>query len=259
MSGPPPHKRLANYSETLWPKRVCEDTANTITAPTEGNWNNIESVVIGRASPLMYAQHLDCRLDNTMSHGSCKIIGDTCGVVDLTCKTMTEELFGKVKFLYDQILVFPTIKSIAEHKLVCIEREGRAADPESDGEDIEDPPLHPAFEKTELLLVETHFRRLFHAYQVALNIGLYNAIGKNFMVAVGQYADLCLEATTSPFMYLTSTATAGPQPGALVIKWKLPPKQLRSTRQAMPSSRGKDMQTVSFMTHTQPSMLQSLR
>ena len=28
----------------------------------------------------MYAQHLDCKLDNTMCHGSCQITGDACGV-----------------------------------------------------------------------------------------------------------------------------------------------------------------------------------
>ena len=81
--------------------------------------------------------------------------------------------------------------------------------------------------------VKLYFTELFDAYKVALIIGLYNAVGKNFIVSVGRYAKLCLGArATSPFLCLQHTSTSSPQPGALYVNWKLPAKELRSNKAA---------------------------
>ena len=76
-------------------------------------------------------------------------------------------------------------------------------DPESgsDGEDISDPPIYSAFTTTELPVVKFLFAKLFSAYQVARPVGLYTAVGKEFMRALGEYSNLCLTTTTiSPFL-----------------------------------------------------------
>lgn len=111
-----------------------------------------------------------------------------------------------------------------------MEREGRDAESGSDGEDICDPPIRPAFNTTdELPLVKYMFTKVFTAYRSAMSIGLYNAVGKEFMRTLGDYSNLCLiNPITSPFLFLASTSTGFPQPGALYVTWELPPRVLRS-------------------------------
>lgn len=138
-----------------------------------------------------------------------------------------------MKFLYEQGHALPNMERPGDHRILCREREGRRAEPESDGEDISDPPICPSFSEEELVIVRHTFKALFEKYTLVKAIGLYNAAGKLFVDALGYYANLCVTATAdadeSPFMFLHSTSTGSLQPGALYLKWKLPAKALRSS------------------------------
>ena len=97
------------------------------------------------------------------------------------------------------------MRNVSDHQIVWVEKEGRDAESGSDGEDICDPPICPAFNTTdELPLVKYMFTKVFTAYRWAMSIGLYNAVGKEFMRTLGDYSNLCLiNPITSPFLART--------------------------------------------------------
>jgi hypothetical protein len=168
--------------------------------------------------------------DLSLALGTFKINNSKCEV-NLPCRPVQKELFIKAKFLYEQVLAFPNMKESTDYMIICHGRAARLAEPESDGEDIPDPGCIPAFNDEELVAVRIHFRNLFDAYTRAMDIGLYNCVGKYFLDAVGQYVDLCtrLDSTTpSHFLYTHNTSTGSPQPGALYIKWSLQSKGVKT-------------------------------
>ena len=130
------------------------------------------------------------------------------------------------------------MKRDTDHIITSYARAARQADPESDGEDIPDPAILPAFNDVELVVVRVFFKKLFNAYERAMAIGLYNCVGKEFLDAAGEYVDLCTRLdvtprTSSQFLYLHNTSTGAPQPGAAYINWSLPKRELKSTSSAV--------------------------
>ena len=126
------------------------------------------------------------------------------------------------------------MKRYTDHIIKSYARAACQADPESDGEDIPDPAILPAFNDVELVVVKFLF---FNAYERTMAIGLYNCVGKEFLDAAGEYVDLCTRLdvtprTSSQFLYLHNTSTGAPQPGAAYINWSLPKRELKSTSSA---------------------------
>ena len=134
--------------------------------------------------------------------------------------------------MYEQAPAIPHMKNLRDHVIKCVEREGREAESGSDGEEIHDLPIRPVFDKVELGVVRHMFAGLFDANECAKGVGFYNAVGKRFVRALGDYANLSVttDATALPthFFFLESTSKGPPQPGALYLTWKLP-KELRSS------------------------------
>ena len=133
---------------------------------------------------LEYVQHPDCEFTIIMCHHCFQIksTSSTSMDVQLVCKQISDTQRAKVKFLYERVPALPTMRNVPDHQIVCVEREGRDAESGSDGEDICDPPIRPAFNTTdELPLVKYMFTKVFTAYRSAMSIGLYNAVGKEFM------------------------------------------------------------------------------
>lgn len=54
-----------------------------------------------------------------------------------------------------------------------------------------------------------------------MQVGSYNAVGKTFMCAIGNYADLCCSDADQHRYFNTDTSTGHVQPGAFFLKWKL--------------------------------------
>lgn len=215
-------KRSRSYSESIWPKRVKKEEANTLVAMKEGVWETVEYVTI-MEEKYKYMEHKECNYDLSLAHGTFEI---NCGnwEVNLPCRPVQQELFVRAKLLYEQVLSLPNMKESTDHTITCHSRAARQAEPDSDGEDIPDPAIIPAFSDKELGIVNLFFRKLFNAYQRAMQIGLYNCVGKNFLDVVGSYVDLCtcLDVTKpSCFLFIHNTSTGSPQPGALYIKWSL--------------------------------------
>ena len=77
-------KRTRNYSETLWPKRVKAEEANTLFAMIEGAWDTIESVTIW-GKKYEYMQHHECNYDLTLCNSTFKIKSNNYKV-NLACR-----------------------------------------------------------------------------------------------------------------------------------------------------------------------------
>ena len=230
--------RTRNCSETLWPKRVKVAEANTIFSVEEGVWDTIEAVNIC-GETYQYIQHQECDHDLLLSNGTFKIKSKDYDV-NLACRPVQRELFLKAKFLYEQVIALPDMDRDTDHEITSYARAARQAEPESDGEDIHDPAIVPAFDEVELVVVKIFFKKLFNAYERAMAIGLYNCVGKEFLDAAGEYVDLCTRVdvtprTSSQFLYLHNTSTGGPQPGAAYINWSVPKREKSggSTRNIM--------------------------
>ena len=65
-----------------------------------------------------------------------------------------------------------------------------------------------------------------------MKIGLFNAVGKEFLDSAWEYMDLCQSslANSSKFKYFHNTSKGESQPGAMFVKWSPPPppRDLRS-------------------------------
>ena len=226
----PTRKRKTNYSETMWPKRVKEEEANVISAQREGLWASVESVTIS-GKQLEYREQKDCEY-NLILCNSLFEITSAQGTATLACKPLREELFLKAKFLYEEVLAFSNMEKATDYTLRTYARKARPAEPDSEDEDIPEPAIVPAFDETELVIVNSIFKHLFTAYERALVLGLFNCVGKAFVDALGEYADLCtrLDVTSATqFLYLHSTAKGPPQPVATIMKWSLPKRVTANT------------------------------
>ena len=163
---------------------------------------------------LKYVQHPNCKFIIIMCHHCFQIKSTSSTSIDvqLVCKQISGTQRARVKFLYEQVPALPTMKNVWDHQIVCVERQGRDPESGSDGEDICDPPICPAFNTSdELPLLKYVFRKVFTAYQSAMSIGLYNAVDKEFMRALGEYSNLCLiDPSTSPFLFIESGVAKPP-------------------------------------------------
>ena len=229
---PSGRKRKSKYSENIWPKRVKMDDCNVLYAGHLMIFNSLESVVVDGIR-YRYFENLNCEYDLLLSHCSFKMESSSF-TMDLPCVPPPDDdtLFMKANFLYQQVQAFPNIENVFNHEIRCrAARPERLAEPGSDGEDINDAEVVPEFDNLDLAVVITFFRRFFNAYKVALEIGLYNAVGKNFLDAAWEYMDLCQTTLNkqSKFAYLHNTSTGEPQPGAMFIKWSIPKRRSRKT------------------------------
>ena len=223
-------KRTRDYSESMWPKRMKVECCNTLFASTEGSWNTLESVTIGETQ-YNYRQYQECDYDLKLCNSTFTIKSNDF-MVNVPCRPVEEKLFLKAKFLYEQVLAFPRINTDTDHVIACYARAAREAKSDSDDEQIPDPAILPAFSDTELPVVKVLFKKFFNTYTRAMIIGLYNCVGKQFLEAAWEYADLCSRhdvTTSSQFLYLYSTSTGPLQPGAMYVKWSLPKMVLKST------------------------------
>ena len=114
-----------------------------------------------------------------------------------------------------------------EARLTCRRaRHGREADTDSGGDDIPDPPIIPVYNEAQMGVVNFVFNNcLLVNYKSAVEVGLYNCVGKYFLDGISTYADLCTRANVavgSYFMCRHSTSTGSPQPGAFWVKWSIP-------------------------------------
>ena len=179
----PTRKRKTNYSETMWPKRVKEEEANVISAQREGLWASVESVTIS-GKQLEYREQKDCEY-NLILCNSLFEITSAQGTATLACKPLREELFLKAKFLYEEVLAFSNMEKATDYTLRTYARKARPAEPDSEDEDIPEPAIVPAFDETELVIVNSIFKRLFTAYERALVLGLFNCVGKALWMLLG--------------------------------------------------------------------------
>ena len=151
----------------------------------------------------------------------------------LPCEPPTKDdaRFDKAKFLYKEVKSFPHITDVNNHQIHCRPyRAARPAELDSDGEDIIDHEVFPEFDEVQLPIVTHYFRRFFNAHEAALKIGLFNAVGKAFLDYAWEYMDLCQSslANSSKFKFLHNTSKGEAQPGAMFVKWSLPPRDMRS-------------------------------
>ena len=146
-SPPVAKKRTRNYSETLWPKRVKREAANTVFAMSEGAWDTLEAVNI-QGNKYNYLQHHECDFDLTLCTSTFTIKSNNFEM-NLPCRPVQKELFLKAKFLYEQVIALPNMKTDTDHKITCYARAAREANSESDGEDIPEPAILPAFNDIE--------------------------------------------------------------------------------------------------------------
>ena len=221
-SSPPKMKRTKNYSETMWPKRVKREEANTLQSKKEGQWDFLESVTI-LGKTYHYMEQKECDYDLTLCHSTFKIKSSTFKT-NLPCRPLQDELYRRAKFLYEQVIALPNMKNETDIHIACHARAARPAEPDSDGEDIIDHAIVPQFDEVELGIIRYCFRSLYNAYVRVMTIGLCNCVGKQFLDALGQYADLCTRpdvTTPSSFMYLHNTSIGRVQPGAMYVNWLL--------------------------------------
>ena len=224
-------KRNRNYSENLWPKRVKKEICNILVAHEEGKYETLESVNV-KEKKYAFFQHMNSKYEPVLAHNTFEIKTTTV-TMQLPCKpSENDEMFNKAKFLYQQVMAFPQITDINDHKIYCRPyRDARPAEPDSDGEDIVDHAVFPEFDEVNMVLVTHYFRRFFGSYETALNIGLYNAIGKAFINYAWEYINLCLSSldNCSKFKFLQNTSKGEAQPGATFVTWSLSqPRNMRS-------------------------------
>ena len=138
---------------------------------------------------LDYVQHFDCQFTITFCHHLFQISSNDSVVdVDLLCKEICDATRERAKYLYEQAPAIPRMKNLRDHVIKCVEMEGREAESGYDGEEIHDLPIRPVFDKVELGVVRHMFAGLFDAYECAKG-GFYNAMGKRFVRALGDYAN----------------------------------------------------------------------
>ena len=156
-----------------------------------------------------YLQYQECDYDLKLCNSTFTIKSDDF-MVNVPCRPVQEKLFLKAKFLYEQVLAFPRMNTDTDHVIACYARAAREANSDSDDEKIPDPAILPAFSDTQLPVVKVLFKQFFNTYNRAMIIGLYSCVGKQFLDAAWEYADLCSRhdvTTSSQFLYLHNTST----------------------------------------------------
>ena len=109
----------------------------------EGAWDTLEAVN-NQGNKYNYLQHHECDFDLTLCTSTFTIKSNNFEV-NLPCRPVQKELFLKAKFLYEQVIALPSMKTNTDHWITCYARAAREANSESDGEDIPDPSILPAF------------------------------------------------------------------------------------------------------------------
>lgn len=142
------------------------------------------------------------------------------------CKHVDTDLFRRTKFLCDEVRYFTSMVNDTDHEITVRTSEGRQTDTDSSDKDIPDHPVCPPVSDTELLVATMYYKKLFGGYKAATRIGLYNAIGKDFMTLAWDYVDLCSRLDlrqSSQFLCKSNTAKGSPQLG------QVPKRQLKSS------------------------------
>ena len=106
------------------------------------------------------------------------------------------------------------------HIIAQRQREGNIPTSDSDDEQVPNLPIVPVFDDVNLGLVQYMFNKLHRDYFVASKIGFYNALGKRFIGALGEYANLCC-SNPEQHKYLINTSTGPTQTGAFFLKWAM--------------------------------------
>lgn len=105
-------KRRYNYSETLWPKRICKGDCNTIFASEENNWSTVEHVKIGKKR-YKYIQYINCDYELSLCHNAFTIQYDN-NRINLPCIVVQASLVVKARFLSKHVREFPNVDSPGE-------------------------------------------------------------------------------------------------------------------------------------------------
>lgn len=225
---PPHRKRPRHYSEKIWPMRRDPSDSNIIHAAREGGWESVESVTINGIT-YEYIQLEECDYELYLSGGTFKIKSEAAEL-SLSCKTPVDcEAYCRAKFLSDKVALLPNLSrsgSAVPH-FSCRARPGRPANTDSDGDDIPDLPIVPVYTEEQMGVVNFVFNNCLLNYKSAMEVGLYNCVGKYFLESISTLADLCTQADVtkgSNFMCRHNTSTGSPQPGAFWIKWSIPRK-----------------------------------
>ena len=222
-------RKRKDYSENVWPKRMKKGLSNILVAEKEGMYDTVESVII-QGKKYTYNQYPNCKYDLTLCHKTLEIDTGTFKI-NIPCEPPTEDdlRFDKAKFLYKQVKSFPQITDVNNHHLRCRpHRRARLRESDSDDEHIIDHEVLPEFDDVQLAVVNVFFKRFFAAHEAALKVGLFNAVGKEFLDSAWEYLDLC-QSSSSKFKYLHNTAKGKSEPGAMFVKWSLPQREFRSS------------------------------
>lgn len=138
--------------------------------------------------------------------------------------------------MYDQAIRFvPERSRGVELTFECTPyRPSSVVHSESDDEDITLSEILPEFDQHELKLsVNVSFNKLNRGYKSAMEIGLNNYVGKEFLRLSEEYMLMALMNTPNcqNFLCMYNTSKGKYQPGAFYIKWSLPEMPLRSSIQ----------------------------
>ena len=239
-------KRKVEYDGSLWPVKKPPSLSNVVYAKSLDDWNSVEEIQIGETRFPFFSNKR--RSDILLSHSTFRIwygsnvdnlIVPTNGDVSRFAKCrLLREYVGRLLNLPSDFvnLNFPRCYPVV---MQDEEAEGRAPadEPDSDDEQVADPPTVKPFKDEELVIIQHYYTLLCEAYQVGRGVGFSNAAGKGFVVALVHF--LKLVDTCSPFKCLFSTATGPDQPGAMSIRWVTsgslnsrsgPPKLLTTVR-----------------------------
>ncbi len=223
--------RKRHSSDILrWPKKTPKTECNTITALVADKWSTVESITIGGMKKYGFIE-LNCDYELLLCHGILTLSGGGT-TINVPCRSLNSTFFERAKLLYNSLGKFPQIDKFV--KAQCTEYQPQVNPGEthdSDGEEITDFERLPEYTECELSVLNYLGRMFFNVYKVAINVGLFNCIGKEFMKYACEYANMCYFKgyENSPYLHLYSTATGEYQPGGLAVNWKTPKRILRTS------------------------------
>lgn len=136
-------------------------------------------------------------------------------------------MYNKALILYKELSFLPQYIQDPQkeiHKITLVESTGSQGHP-SDSDDL--PYMNPYTAPEMAIINYLYEKEVVYHYRVAMAAGLYNATGKEFVRALGNFLKQCCDAGTH--RCLISTATKGTaQPGTFWLRWLTPSRSTRA-------------------------------
>lgn len=124
--------------------------------------------------------------------------------------------------------LFPCRGHVQVKQHTCTQEAMGTGEADSDDEQIEHPPIPPAFTAEKLCVVDSEYQRLREAFESALSCHFENAAGNFFFLTLGNFV-LHLPATAQYSSYISTNPHGLYQPGSATLTHSSPARHTRAS------------------------------